>query len=188
MTTKPSPIFFTKPSEFRKWLEKNHDKASEIFVGFYKIKTGKVTITWSDAVDEALCFGWIDGIRRSIDEESYCNRFTPRKPKSNWSAINIKKVEELTKKGLMHPAGLAAFEKREKQRSGIYSYEKEPIKLAPEFEKKFKADKKAWKFFTSQAAYYQKQATNWVMSAKTETTKQTRLSKLINCSEKGEKY
>src|SRR6188768_796879 len=115
--------FFSKQSDFRKWLEKNHKKETELTVGFYRVGLGKPSITWSEAVDEALCFGWIDGIRKKIDDESYSNRFTPRREKSNWSAININKVEDLKKKGLMHPAGLASYEKRESQRSAVYSYE-----------------------------------------------------------------
>src|SRR3990170_5278780 len=103
------PVFFPTQQAFRRWLEKNHGQKTELLAGFYKVGSGKPSISWPEAVDQALCFGWIDGIRKSIDEESYTNRFTPRKPKSNWSAINIKKVEELTKKGLMHPAGVAAF-------------------------------------------------------------------------------
>ena len=109
------PIFFTKAADFRKWLEKNHDKETEVYVGLYKKASGKPTIEWSDMVDQAICFGWIDGIRKSIDDISYANRFTPRRPKSNWSAINIKKVEGLTKQGLMHPAGIEAFEKRKRK-------------------------------------------------------------------------
>ncbi|MBD0331135.1 MAG: bacteriocin-protection protein, partial [Chitinophagaceae bacterium] len=144
------PKFFPTPSDFRKWLEKNHDKKKELLVGFHKVSTGKPSITWPQSVDQALCFGWIDGIRKSIDKDSYCIRFTPRNPKSNWSAVNIKKVAELTQKGLMHPAGIAAFEKREESRSAIYGYENEPIKLATKYEKQFKANKKAWRFYEAQ--------------------------------------
>src|SRR5688572_20646562 len=115
------PIFFAKPSDFRKWLKKNFDKQHELFVGLYKNGSGKASITWPQSVDEALCFGWIDGVRKSNDKESYFIRFTPRKSKSTWGAVNIKKMEELTKKGLMHPACLAAFEQREESNSKIYS-------------------------------------------------------------------
>ena len=178
------PTFFSTQSAFRKWLEKNHDKVKELSVGFYKVKTGKPSITWSESVDEAICFGWIDGIRKSIDNESYCIRFTPRKPKSIWSAINIKKVEELTKQGLMYPAGLAAFSKREENKSRIYSYEKDVAILSDVFLKKFKANKKAWKFFQSMAPSYQNTAIHWVMSAKQEITKVKRLDELIrDCGE-----
>jgi uncharacterized protein YdeI (YjbR/CyaY-like superfamily) len=109
MTDSKRPRFFPSQLDFRKWLEKNHNKETELIVGFYKVGTGKPSLTWSQSVDQALCFGWIDGIRKSIDNESYCIRFTPRKPSSNWSAINIKKVEELTKLGLMKPEGTKHF-------------------------------------------------------------------------------
>ena len=138
------PVFFKTSSAFRKWLQKNHDKAKEIYVGFYKKGSGKSGITWPEAVDEALCFGWIDGIRKSIDEKSYTNRFTPRKPTSNWSAINIKKIGELTQKGLMHPAGIAAFEKRKEEKSRIYSYEKDAAELPAAYQRLFRKNKKAW--------------------------------------------
>ncbi len=141
------PIFFATQSDLRKWFEENHNKQAELLVGFYKVGSGKPSITWSQSVDEALCFGWIDGIRRSIDDESYCNRFTPRKAKSTWSAINIKKVEELTKMGLMKPEGLAAFNKRDDANSKIYSYENEGVKLAGNYEKKLKGNKKHLHFF-----------------------------------------
>lgn len=178
------PTFFTTQSAFRKWLEINHDKIKELSVGFYKVKTGKQSITWSESVDEAICFGWIDGIRKSIDNESYCIRFTPRKPKSIWSAVNIKKVVELTKEGLMYPAGLAAFSKREENKSRIYSYEMDLAILSNEFLKKFKANKKAWKFFQSMAPSYQNTTFHWVMSAKQEITKMKRLDELISdCEE-----
>jgi uncharacterized protein YdeI (YjbR/CyaY-like superfamily) len=176
------PVFFKTPAAFRKWLEKNHDKAKEIYVGFYKKGRGKSGITWPEAVDQALCFGWIDGIRKSLDETSYTNRFTPRKPNSNWSAINIKKIEELTEKGLMHSAGIAAFQKRKEERSAIYSYESEAAELSEQFQKKFKKDKKAWAYFHSRSNYYKKRTAHWIMSAKTEETKIRRLEKLIHAS------
>lgn len=136
-------------------------------------------MTWSQSVDEALCFGWIDGVRRKIDEESYCNRFTPRKANSNWSAVNIAKVEELTEKGLMKPAGIAAFAKRKESKSKIYAYENELKQFSEEFEKRFSASEKAWKFFEKQANWYKKQMINWVMTAKQEATRERRLEKLI---------
>src|SRR5215203_850570 len=134
-----NPKFFPTQTDFRKWLEENHEQKIELLVGFYKVGSGKPSISWSQSVDEALCFGWIDGVRRSIDAESYAIRFTPRKPKSVWSAVNIKKVEELTAKGLMKPAGIAAFEKRDEKRSKIYAYENEQKQFSDEFEKRFKA-------------------------------------------------
>ena len=176
--------FFKTPSAFRKWLEKNHDKKSELIVGFYKVGSGKPSITWPEAVDQALCFGWIDGVRNSIDEISYCNRFTPRKPTSNWSNINIKKVEALRKEGLITPAGEKAFGYRKENKSGLYSFENDPSILSPEFEKQFRKNKKAWAFFSTQAPYYKKLMTHWIMSAKQEKTRQTRLEKTISVSEK----
>lgn len=177
------PIFFPTQSDFRQWLEENHDQETEIIVGYYRVSSSKQSMTWSESVDQALCFGWIDGVRRSIDAESYCNRFTPRKAKSNWSAVNIAKVEELTATGLMKPEGLAAFAKREESRSGIYAYENELKKFSDEFEEQFKANEKAWNFFDKQANWYKKQMINWVMTAKQETTRQKRLHKLILESE-----
>ncbi len=174
------PIFFQTQSQFRQWLEQNHAQETEIIVGYYRISSGKQTMTWSESVDQALCFGWIDGVRRKIDEESYCNRFTPRKAKSNWSAVNIAKVEELTAKGLMKPEGLAAFAKREASRSGIYAYENELKKFSDEFEKHFKANETAWNFFEKQANWYKKQMISWVMTAKQSVTREKRLEKLIN--------
>jgi uncharacterized protein YdeI (YjbR/CyaY-like superfamily) len=179
--------FFSAPSEFRKWLEKNHLKETELIVGFYKVKSGKPSMTWSESVDEALCFGWIDGVRRSIDEESYCIRFTPRKPKSIWSAVNIKKMEVLEKKGLLKPAGIAAFEKREKKRSAIYSYEKAPSTLDPLFTKQLTENKKAFSFFNSLSPSVQRASIHWVMSAKQEKTRKTRMEALIRDSEAGKK-
>ena len=184
---KMEPILFETAASLRKWFIKNHLKEKELIVGFYKVGSGKASVTWSEAVDQALCFGWIDGIRRSIDEESYSNRFTPRKPASNWSAINIRKVEELKKKGLMSEEGLAAFDKRTESRSAIYSYEKEPEKLEREFKKRFKANKKAWAFFQSTAPSYQKACINWVVGARQEATRLSHLEELIRDSEAGQK-
>jgi uncharacterized protein YdeI (YjbR/CyaY-like superfamily) len=175
--------FFAKQSDFRKWLEKNHKKETELLVCFYKVDSGKPSMTWSQSVDQALCFGWIDGIRRSIDKDSYSIRFTPRKATSIWSAINIKKVEDLTKQGLMQPAGLASFKLRKEHNSKIYSYEKEAQKLPPDFEKKFKGNKKAWEFFTTQAPSYQKAIIHWILAANKELTQLTRINKLIAESE-----
>ena len=176
-------LFFKTQKDLRKWFEKNHKKEKELYVGFYKVSSGKPSVTWSQAVDEAICFGWIDGIRKSIDEESYRIRFTPRNPKSNWSAINIKKVEGLTKLGLMKPEGLHAFSLRKENKSKIYSYENPAIVFDKSFEKKFKSNKQAWHYFQSTAPSYQKTTTRWVMSAKQEATKLKRLEELIrDCS------
>jgi uncharacterized protein YdeI (YjbR/CyaY-like superfamily) len=179
------PTFFAKQSDFRKWLEKNHNRETELLVGFYKVGSGKPSMTWSQSVDEALCFGWIDGVRKSIDKDSYQIRFTQRKPTSIWSSINIKKIEELTKQGLMHPAGLASFEKRTDTKSKIYSYEKDEAELTPNFRKQFKANKKAWEYFQSLAPSYRKVSVHWVMSAKQETTQLKRLHQLISDSMAG---
>lgn len=179
------PIFFATQEEFRKWLEKNHAKETELLVGFHKVDSGKPSMTWSQSVDQALCFGWIDGVRKSIDKDSYCIRFTPRKSTSIWSAVNIKKIEELTQQGLMHPAGIASFQNRQENKSKIYTYENEEVKLSPEFEKRFKANKLAWKYFQSLAPSYKKSSTNWVMSAKQESTRSKRLDQLIMDSEAG---
>src|SRR6187455_2768905 len=146
-----TPTFFAKPSGFRKWLQKNHKKETELLVGFYKVGSGKPSMTWSESVDEALCFGWIDGVRKSIDKDSYQIRFTQRKSTSIWSAINIRKMEELTKAGLMQPAGLACFEKRTESKSRIYSHEKDEVALPKDFTKQFKANKKAWDYSQSLA-------------------------------------
>ena len=177
------PRFFATQSDLRKWFIKNHDKEKELFLGYYKTGSGKPSVTWPQSVDEALCFGWIDGVRRSIDDTSYMNRFTKRKPGSIWSAINIAKVERLTKEGLMRPEGLAAFEKRKEEKSKIYSYEKDAVPLDKLAEKQFKTHKAAWKFFTTQAPSYQKTAIHWITSAKQEKTKESRLDKLIKASD-----
>lgn len=177
------PTFFSNQNEFRKWLKKNHKKEKELIVGFYKVDSKKPSLTWSQSVDQALCFGWIDGVRRSINNESYCIRFTPRRSSSIWSTININKVEALSKAGLMTVEGKKAFELRKDNRSGIYSHEKEPSDLAPNYKKQFKQNKTAWSFFTSQAPSYQKVMIHWIMSAKQEKTKLLRLEKTIKTSE-----
>ncbi|MEP7236003.1 MAG: YdeI/OmpD-associated family protein [Ignavibacteriota bacterium] len=183
----PEPIFFPSPKELRKWLQKNYKSEKELLVGFYKKHTGKPSMTWSESVDQALCFGWIDGVRKSIDDQNYLIRFTPRKPRSNWSAINIKKVEELTKLGLMKPAGLAAFALRDEKRSKIYSYEEKSAGLSSEFEKIFRANKTAWKFFQEQAPWYRKVSAAQIMRAVREETRVKRLNELITDSEAGKK-
>lgn len=175
-------IFFDSALSFRKWLEANSQMESEILVGFYKVGTGKPSMTWSESVDEALCFGWIDGVRRSIDHEGYCIRFTPRNPKSNWSAVNIAKVEELIRLGKMTPEGLTAYQKRLEIRSAIYSYENQPENLAEEMEIRFKENLPAWNFFNAQAPSYRKTIIYWVMSAKQQATQNSRLEKLIAAS------
>jgi uncharacterized protein YdeI (YjbR/CyaY-like superfamily) len=180
------PIFFRNTVEFRKWLEENHDKEKEVLVGFYKVGTGKLSMNWPDSVDEALCFGWIDGIRKSLDEESYCIRFTPRNPKSKWSTVNIKKVQEMIRQGKMTPAGLAAYEKRETNPT-VYSYENKPERFSPDLEERFRENASSWDFFSRQAPSYKKTVMLWVMSAKQEATRFSRLEKLITASEKSQR-
>lgn len=182
-----TPTFFATPADFRKWLQQHHEKEQELLVGFYKKGTGKPSITWDESVNEALCFGWIDGVRKSIDGESYTIRFTPRKASSIWSAINIRKMKELTDQGKMTAAGLAAFAKRKEDKSAIYTYEREHHQLTEAFENEFKKNTQAWEWFQTQAAGYRKQAADWVMRAKKEETKLKRLETLIKDCEEGRK-
>ena len=180
------PTFFPTPADFRAWLERNHDTKAELLVGFYKKGSGRPSITWPESVDQALCFGWIDGVRRGIDDESYTIRFTPRKVTSTWSSVNIKRVGELTSEGLMRPAGLEAFERRSAAKSGIYSYEqRREAKLDAEQERQFRAHEQAWSFFQSQPAGYRRTATYWVVSAKRDETRRRRLATLIDDSANG---
>src|SRR6266852_6429396 len=180
----PKPTFFPTPAAFRAWLEAHHDKFTELIVGFHKKSSGNPSITWPESVQVALCFGWIDGVRKSIDETSYTIRFTPRRPTSTWSAVNIKRVQQLEKMGLMHPAGLKAFAARSAKKSGIYSYEqRKSARFTREQQKQFRANKSAWDFFRSQAPWYQRVTTYWVISAKKEETKLKRLSVIIDHSQ-----
>jgi uncharacterized protein YdeI (YjbR/CyaY-like superfamily) len=179
-------LFFATPDHFRAWLDKNHATEQELQVGFYKRESGQPSITWPESVDCALSYGWIDGVRNSIDEISYRIRFTPRKPSSTWSAINVKRVAELTKLGLMRPAGMKAFAACKGDKTGIYAYEqRKNAKLPHAFEKQFRANKKAWEFFQSQPPWYQRTASYRVISAKQEETRQKRLDQLINDSAAG---
>lgn len=179
------PKFFSTPAEFRKWLEQNHDKASELMIGFHRKASGKKSITYPEALDEALCFGWIDGVRRKLDETSYVQRFTPRKPKSIWSLVNVRHVERLKKEGRMQPPGLEAYERRTPERTGIYSFENRPKELSPAYKKRFRQNKQAWKFFEEQPTYYKNLVIFRTMSAKKEETRIRRLEQLIECSAKG---
>jgi uncharacterized protein YdeI (YjbR/CyaY-like superfamily) len=178
------PIFFKTPAEFRAWLEANHETSTEVIVGFYKKASGKPSMTWPEAVDQALCFGWIDGIRRSHGDDAYTNRFTPRREGSNWSAINIKRVGELNESGQMTPAGLKVFEARTDARSAVYSYEQERAAAAldAEQEREFRANARAWEWFRSQPPGYRRTAIHWVVSAKRPETRQRRLATLIEDS------
>lgn len=179
-------LFFDESRAWREWLERNHQTARDLWVGFHKRSSGKPSITWPESVDVALCFGWIDGIRKSIDDASYKIRFTPRKARSTWSNVNIKRVQELSKRGLMHAAGLKAFEERDQARSGIYSFEqRKGAKLELAQQRQFKANKKAWSFFQSRPPWYQRTVIWWVISAKREETKLSRLATLIKDCERG---
>ena len=179
--------YFSTISEFCEWLEENHVSERELQVGFYKKNSGRFNFSWSEAVDAAICYGWIDGVRNAVDGLSFTVRFTPRQPTSIWSAVNIKKVEELSRLGLMRPAGIAAFEKRSEEKSAIYAYEQKNAALGDVYEAKFRANARAWEFFETQAAYYRRTAIWWVISAKQEETRLKRLDKLIIKSETGEK-
>lgn len=181
------PKFFARKEEFRAWLRENHKNETELVVGYYKVSSGKASMSWPESVDQALCFGWIDGIRRSVDEESYCIRFTPRRPGSNWSTVNLEKVVELIEQGLMRDAGLKAYKNRKESRSEIYGYERKALKLSKEYREIFRGNSAAWKFFSSQSPYYRKTSQNWVMSAKREETRKRRLDKLIEASAQQEK-
>ncbi len=181
------PRFFKTPEAFRKWLVKYHRQKTEQWVGYYKKGSGKPSITWSESVDQALCYGWIDGLRRSIDDVSYMIRFTPRKKGSHWSKVNLKKVEELQKQGLMEPAGIAIFEARDLKKTARTAYEQKQVNLEPAYLKQLKASKAAWTDFESRSASYRKQCIWWVMSAKKKETQLSRLATLINCCAQGEK-
>lgn len=179
-------LFFDDPEQLRAWFQANHASAQELFVGYYKKGSAKTSITWQASVDEALCFGWIDSVRRSIDEQSYYNRFTPRKANSVWSAVNIARVEALIREGRMHPAGLAAFERRKEAKSKVYSYEQaQPSELPAAMLEQFQHHNEAWNFFQEQAPFYRRGAIHWIMSAKQEATRQRRLEQLINDSAQG---
>jgi len=179
------PKFFKTPSDFRKWLAAHHDSKTELWVSYYKKDSGKASITWPQSVDEALCFGWIDGIRKNIDEVSYKIRFTPRKQRSTWSAVNIKRVAELTEQGLMQKHGLEAFAARREYRSGIYSYEQRSPEMPAQYAKQMKKNATAWKFFQAQPPSYRKALNWWVLSAKREETRLKRLEKVIEESAGG---
>ena len=179
------PKFFTTPAQFRAWLEQNHDQETELLVGFHKKSAGKKSVTYNEALDEALCFGWIDGVRKSLNETSYTIRFTPRKPRSIWSLVNVKHIDRLQKEGRMHAAGLEAHARRDPKRTGIYAFENRPRSLSPAYEKMFRQNKTAWKFFEEYPPSLKRTVIFWVMGAKKEETQLKRLHKLIESSEKG---
>jgi uncharacterized protein YdeI (YjbR/CyaY-like superfamily) len=181
------PKFFRTPTDFETWLEKNHATATELWVGFYKRGSGKLSITWPESVDQALCFGWIDGIRKRIDEISYQIRFTPRRRGSIWSAINIKRADELVRQKQMRPGGFNAFASRIENKSGIYSYEQRSTELTEPYAQLLKKNKTASNFFEKQPPSYRKMISWWIVSAKKEATRMARLAKLIGESAKGKR-
>jgi uncharacterized protein YdeI (YjbR/CyaY-like superfamily) len=184
MAAPPATVFAT-PADFRAWLEAHHASAAELWVGFHKRGTGLPSITWPESVDEALCFGWIDGVRQSIDDRSYRIRFTPRRSRSIWSAVNLRRVEDLKAAGRMRPTGLAAFEGRDPAKQERYSYERQHTELAPAYLALLKRNRGAWQFFQAQPAHYRRLCANWVMSAKREETRNRRLQTLIEDSAQG---
>jgi uncharacterized protein YdeI (YjbR/CyaY-like superfamily) len=181
------PEFFQTPADFGTWLEKNHATATELWVGFHKKDSGKPSITWPESVDQALCFGWIDGIRKGVDENSYKIRFTPRRRGSIWSAINIKRAKELVRQKQMRPTGLKAFAARIENKSGIYSYEQRTTELEEPYPTYLRKNKAASNFFKKQPPSYRKMIGWWIISAKKEETRIARLTKLISESAKGKR-
>jgi uncharacterized protein YdeI (YjbR/CyaY-like superfamily) len=179
------PAFFKSQASFRRWLERRHSQTRDFWVGFYRKESGKGGITYPEALDEGLCFGWIDGLRKAVDVSSYAIRFTPRKADSIWSAVNVRHVERLIKSGQMQRPGLTVFKTRDLKKSQLYSYERYNCRLEAKHEGTFKANAKAWKFFRAQAAWYQRTTTWWVVGAKREETRLKRLATLIEDSEKG---
>ena len=179
------PTFFKTPGQFRGWLEKHHSKETELWLGMHKKGSGRPSVTYKEALDEALCFGWIDGVRKSIDAESFVQRFTPRKAKSYWSAVNTKRAQELIAAGRMAPPGLAAFERRDKSATAKYSFERETAAFDAASLKKFRANRAAWSFFSEQAPYYRRLMAHWITSAKKEETRASRLAILVADSAAG---
>ena len=182
-----SPIFFKNKEELREWFRLHHKTATEMVLGYYRVASGKPTVSWSDSVDEALCVGWIDGVRRRIDDNSYTIRFTPRRKGSIWSAVNIDKVAALTEKGLMLPEGIAAYKLREDHKSAIYAHENEAKELSEEFEATFQQNEKAWAYWCALPPGYRKVSIHLIMGAKQESTRQKRLAAAIAACERGER-
>jgi uncharacterized protein YdeI (YjbR/CyaY-like superfamily) len=180
-------IYFPSPAAFRAWLAEHHASASELLVGFYKKGSGKPSLTWPESVDEALCYGWIDGVRRTVDHERYTIRFTPRRPGSNWSAINVKRVAELEKAGRMTAAGREAFSRRDERKTAIYAYENRPRELSEAYEKRLRRIRPAAAFWDAQPPGYKRLCCFYVMSAKQEATRERRLQLLMDCCARGER-
>jgi uncharacterized protein YdeI (YjbR/CyaY-like superfamily) len=181
------PTFFPTPAAFRAWLERNHAKADVLLVGFHKVGSAKPSITWPESVDEALCFGWIDGVRKSLDEFSYTIRFSPRKPGSIWSSVNIKRAQALIERGRMRPAGFKAYEARKENKSGVYSYEQRGVDLVEPYNGQLKTNEVAWRFFQAQPASYRKAVSWWIISAKKDETRLKRLEKLMAHAVRGQR-
>ena len=178
-----APKFFRTPQRFRAWLAKNHERADSLWVGYYRKETGRPSITWPESVDEALCFGWIDGIRKKVDDSSYKVRFTPRRAKSVWSVVNIGRIAVLTREGRMQPAGAAAFQRRDENNTRRYSFEnRATARLSPAQEREFRRDREAWKFYDAQPPGYKRLAAFWVARAKRSETRRARLERLIAAS------
>lgn len=182
----PKPRYFATPEQLRAWFRDHHRSAEELWVGYHKKGSGEASVTWPESVDEALCYGWIDGIRKSVDDSRYTIRFTPRRPGSNWSKVNVERVEELTAKRRMRAAGTAAYERRHEGANVGYSSEDQyNSKLTPAQARRLRANDEAWAFFQQQAPWYQRGAVHWVTSAKRESTRERRLDTLIECSAAG---
>ena len=185
---KPANVrFFKTPAELRKWFRANHQEAGELWVGFYRKDSGRKSITWPEAVDEALCVGWIDGVRYRLDETSFTNRFTPRRKGSTWSAVNIARVSALSKEKRMRPAGLAAFAERKSYKSGIYAYEQRPQTLPEPYAGLMQNNARAWEFFQAQPPGYRKLVTWYIVSAKKDETRLQRFERLLDACAKGER-
>jgi len=180
-------IFFEDPAELRAWFEANHETATELWLGYHRKRTGRPTVSWQEVVDQELCFGWIDSVRYSLSDDSSAQRITPRRKRSVWSAINIRRYRELAEQGLVYPKGQSAFEARDEARPSIYSYENRGVVLDSAREARFRARRRAWRFFEGQAPWYRQTASHWVMSAKRDATKDRRLDTLIECSSNGER-
>ncbi|MFL5686978.1 MAG: YdeI/OmpD-associated family protein [Chloroflexota bacterium] len=189
MTSRPDPedvLFFTTTDELREWFDANHQTAEELWLGYHKKRTGRPTISWSDAVDEALCVGWIDSVRYALDDDRSAQRFTPRRAGSTWSAINVRKVAKLTAQGRMRPAGLAAYGARDPGKTAIYSYEQAEAALSDEETALIRADEAAWVDWQRRAPSYRRTVTHWIVSAKKPETRARRLDALIDASAAGE--
>lgn len=186
-----APTYFATPAAFRRWLATHHATATELLVGFWKVGSGTPSITWPESVDEALAVGWIDGVRKRIDDARYTIRFTPRRPTSIWSAVNIRRVEALRKEGRMRPAGEAAFARRTPEKSGVYSYEQEPGAGQPPLDaavmRRLRADRAAWAFLQAQPPYYWKLITHWIGSARRPATRDARIERLLSASVQGKR-